>query len=306
MRSHSSCYGYYPSRRKAGSPASVTVTAQTSLHQRPVFPKRLFGAYLLRLVTVPHLICTVRLADTQPHSPTALTDESIAHASIIGSSHAINGKADHALTCAYRLPSFPIVNLAHITLRFLIAFLTYIPMTHLTSSPSRRRWCHCVNRSLFFLSLDRCPLSTDDRTKQLAEHVKHVHNPQRDGNPSPKQTHQHHCEHCYDYVPTRCRSTVVMALFTFVIMSHDTLLKWTPYPRLMLVGSQENGDEVKADTRLRDIMRGAPVPPTTNPLPTRLTSFPPTASRPPVRLYIYIITYERAIHPLVFPSSPHS
>ena len=165
------------------SPASVTVTSQTSHRQRPVFPKRLFGAYLSRLVTISHLICTVHLADTQPHSPTALAYEPITHASTIGSSHAINGKADHTPTCAYRLPSFPIVNLAHITLRFLIAFLTYTPMTHPTSSPSHRRRCRCVNSPLLFLSLDRCPLSTDDRTKQLAEYVKHAHHP---SDPAPK------------------------------------------------------------------------------------------------------------------------
>ena len=73
----------------------------------------------------------------------------------------------------------------------------------------------------------------------------------------------------------------------------------------MLVGHQEYGGVVKADTLLRDVMRGIPVPPTTNPLPTRFPCFPPTAPRPPVRLYIYTITYERAIHLLVFPSSPH-
>ena len=118
-RSHSSYCDYSPLQRNAmGSPASVTVTAQTSHHQRPVFPNRLFGAYLSRLVTIPHLICTVHLADTQPHSPTALAYESITHASIIGGSHA---KADYAPTCAYCLPSFPVVHLAHITLRFLIA-----------------------------------------------------------------------------------------------------------------------------------------------------------------------------------------
>ena len=73
----------------------------------------------------------------------------------------------------------------------------------------------------------------------------------------------------------------------------------------MHVGHQEYGDEVKANTILRDIMRGMSVPPTANPLLARFTSFPPTVPRPPVRLSIYIITYERAIHPLVFPSSPH-
>jgi len=40
----------------------------------------------------------------------------------------------------------------------------------------------------------------------------------------------------------------------------------------------------------------------TNPLPTRFTSFLPTVPRPSVRLYIYFIAYEQAMHPLVFPS----
>ena len=48
--SHSSYYGYSPiQRRIMGSPAWATVTAKSSNHQRPVFPKRLFGAYLPRL-----------------------------------------------------------------------------------------------------------------------------------------------------------------------------------------------------------------------------------------------------------------
>ena len=167
---------------------------------------------------------TVHLADTRPHSPTALAYESITHASIIGSSHDVYGKADYAPTCAYRLLSSPIVNLAHVILRFLIAFLAYIPMAHLTSSPSRRRRCHCVNRPLFFLSLDRSPLSTDSRTKQLAEHVKHARNASKsrpNNNPNPNQTYPHHCKRCYDYDPMRCRSTVVIALFAFVIANHN-------------------------------------------------------------------------------------
>ena len=73
----------------------------------------------------------------------------------------------------------------------------------------------------------------------------------------------------------------------------------------MLVSRQKYGDEVKADTLLRGVVRGASVPPTANPLPTRFTSFPPTVPHPPVRFYRYIIPYERAIHPLLFPRSPH-
>ena len=51
-RSHSSYYGYSPVQRKVmGSPVPATVTAKGSHHQRPVFPKRLFGAYLPLLDT---------------------------------------------------------------------------------------------------------------------------------------------------------------------------------------------------------------------------------------------------------------
>ena len=60
----------------------------------------------------------------------------------------------------------------------------------------------------------------------------------------------------------------------------------------MLGGRQKYGDEVKADTILRDVMRGASVLATANPLPTRFRSFPTTAPRPPILLYIYIITCE--------------
>ena len=78
--------------------------------------------------------------------------------------------------------------------------------------------------ALIFLTLDHCPLSTDDRTKQIDEHVNHVHNAsksQRNSNPNPYQTHPHHCERCYDYDPIRCRSTVAIALSAFVIVSHN-------------------------------------------------------------------------------------
>ena len=73
-----------------------------------------------------------------------------------------------------------------------------------------------------FLTLDRCPLSLDDRTKQIAEHVKHVHdasNSLPSSNSNSSQTYQH--KRCYDYDPIRCRSTVAIALFAFVIVSHN-------------------------------------------------------------------------------------
>jgi hypothetical protein len=101
-------------RNVTGSPAPVTVTAQTSRHQHPVFSKRLFGAYPPHLFPIPHLIhapSTVHFADTRPHSLTALAYEPITHTSIIGSTHAIYGEIDHASTCAYRLLSYPICQL---------------------------------------------------------------------------------------------------------------------------------------------------------------------------------------------------
>jgi hypothetical protein len=64
--------------------------------------------------------------------------------------------------------------------------------------------------------------TTDDRI--LAEHVKHVHsasNLQRNSNPNPTRAYQHHCERCYDYDPIMCCSAVVMALFTYLIVSND-------------------------------------------------------------------------------------
>ena len=60
----------------------------------------------------------------------------------------------------------------------------------------------------------------------------------------------------------------------------------------MLVGLQGYGDEVKADTILRDIMRGDDR--TTNPLLARFTSFPPTASS--ARSLVYIHHYLRTSH----------
>ena len=50
MGPHSIYYGYEERCR------SATVTAQTSHHKQPVFSKWLFGAYLSRLVSIPHLI----------------------------------------------------------------------------------------------------------------------------------------------------------------------------------------------------------------------------------------------------------
>jgi len=80
-------------------------------------------------------------------------------------------------------------------------------------------YCRINLRRSFSLSLQTPPAvhyhlsTTDDRTKLVAKHVKHVHNTnnsQRNSIPNPSHTHQHHCERCYDYDPNRCRSTVAI------------------------------------------------------------------------------------------------
>ena len=51
-----------------------------------------------------------------------------------------------------------------------------------------------------------------------------MHNPndwQRNSNPNSSHTHRHHCERCYNYDPILCRSTVVIALFAYGVVSHD-------------------------------------------------------------------------------------
>ena len=95
--------------RASGHIPPGTVTTQTI---RLVFPKWLFGAYQSRLVTIRHPICTVQFVDLDL---IALAHESIiTHTSIIGSSHAIDGEADHEPTCAYHHLLFALASLAHI------------------------------------------------------------------------------------------------------------------------------------------------------------------------------------------------
>ena len=63
----------------------------------------------------------------------------------------------------------------------------------------------------------------------------------------------------------------------------------------MLVGRQKYGDNVKAGTILRDVLRGISVPHTTNPLPTRFASFHVLLSNSPsfARSLVYILYYLR-------------
>ena len=127
------------------------------------------------------------LADTRPHSPTTLANEPSTHPRIIGSSLTIYGEAGH--------PPYAIASALHSRRHAFVASVNH--------------WCS------FFLSPEtaRYLPTEDDRTKQVAEHVKHVHgtsNLQPNSGPNPSHTHQHHCERRYDYGPIMCRSTVVI------------------------------------------------------------------------------------------------
>jgi len=147
----------------------------------------------------------VHLADTRPLSPTTLAYESIIHS--------IYGEADHAPTCAYRLLPFPIWQLGSHNITLFLRWRSESTLHH----PARRthvdtRYC-CVNlRPSFYTppAVHYYLSTTDDRTKLIAKHVKHVHkasNLQRKSSPY--------------YDPITCRSTGVIALFAYVIMSHD-------------------------------------------------------------------------------------
>jgi hypothetical protein len=255
---------------------------------------------------------TVHLADTRPHSPTTLTYEPITHTSIIGSTHVIYDEVDYAPTCAYRLLSHPICQL---TQRH--AFSLLFPDDALNSPCIRT----CLDTYSSPVSL--CPSqippavhynlsTTDDRTKLLAGHVNHVHNAnnlQRNSNPSPRHTHQHHCERCYDYGPFMCHSTVTMALFAYVIVSHGNsrvASNTNRHPTLDICRLPEVRDEVKTDTMLHDVMLETSVPPIAKLLPTpiHVLTISPSSARS-LCIYMSFIAYERATHRLVFPSSPH-
>jgi len=106
--------------------------------QHMVFPKgylvRIYHAWSLFLI-LSMFSSTVHLADTPPHSRTTLAYESITHTSTINSTHAIYGEADCAPTCAYRLPSFPFVNLAHPNIALSHCFFPNVALDPPSSSP---------------------------------------------------------------------------------------------------------------------------------------------------------------------------
>jgi len=88
---------------------------------------RTWSLFVTGLFERPSLICLSvgSIPRTQSHSATTLAYESIPHASTTGSTHAANGGADHAPTCAYRLASFPLAHVADTILRFSHCISTY-------------------------------------------------------------------------------------------------------------------------------------------------------------------------------------
>ena len=152
---------------------------------------RIYHAWSLFLIWS---VCSsiVHLADTRPHSLPPLPTSPSPHTSIIGSSHTIYGEAGPARRVSTYLDD------------------ALNPPYAIASAPHSRRHASAFT---FTLSRHRYWPAEDDRTKQVAKHVKHVHgssNSQPNSNPNPSHTHQHHCERHYDYDPTMCRSTVVI------------------------------------------------------------------------------------------------
>ena len=151
-------------------------------------------------------IC-VHLADTRP---TALAYESITRASTIISSHAIYGKAGHAFVSYCQLGSHNIALSHRLStypddVPYIIAFASIL--------------VSMCQTAIIFSSLSTAVHFRRATGPSKPSTCTTASKPQRNSNPNPKQTH---CEHCYDYDSIRCRSTVVMALFAFVIASHDT------------------------------------------------------------------------------------
>ena len=96
-----------------------------------------------------------------------------------------------------------------------------------------------------------CSSTTDDRTKQITEHVKHAHhvrNLQRSRNPNPTYAHQRNCERRCDYHPIRSHLTVVSALFAFVVvrLRRPYTHKISLSTRSLFVGRQKHGGEISA------------------------------------------------------------
>jgi hypothetical protein len=284
-------------------------------NQPPGVSKGLFRAYLSRLIPIPRLIYVLLGLIALPPSPTSPSPTSI-----IGGTRAVYSEADYAPTCAYRLLSFPIVNLAHIyniTLSHcffsddalnpscIIASVAHAFVPGIAVSTSGHHF------KPHPLSTIICPRRTIGPSL-FAEHVRHVDNandPLRNSNPNTTAT------------LSGCRSSDVMALFKYVIVSHDNstvtsigrtlsgcryqarFVQGHPTVYLTFVDCQEYGDEVKADAMLHDIMRWVSVPPATNSLMTNSRpSYRQSLIRPFACIYtllptneIYILLYFLAL-----------
>ena len=160
----------------------------------------------------------------------------------IDNTQAIYGKADHEPACPYWLLSVPICQGADITSRF-SHYLRHIPTSiwihHTSSCPLCTRVdIHSSPVSQYrhhVLSLSkRCPLSTllFVHAGRQDQANRRSHNASRQTCSNPTQA-THRCD--YDLV--RCRSTVVIALFAFVIVSHYTHLEETPFHPLVVYRS---------------------------------------------------------------------
>ena len=214
-----------------GSPAPVTVTAQASQHQRPVFLKSdlvALGPYALFYLCAPRPSISLMLDLIVYHPRLRVHHPHKLHRQ----HHDIYREADHPPTCVYHLLSFVICQLgSHNIALSQYFFFPDDALNPPSSSPPPYPHHHCVNLRPSFLPFFQTPpavhyylSTTGDRTKLLTEHVKHVYNAsnsQRNSDPSPSHTHQHHCECCFDYDPIKCCSIVVIALFAYVIVSHD-------------------------------------------------------------------------------------
>ena len=150
----------------------------------PGFPNGLFSAYSVAFGPSPscqlralrasatHLsLSRLFLSRTQSHSATTLVYESITHTSTTGSSHAANGGADHAPTCAYRLVSSPPAHFGRYNMAPLSLYFDIFQWRVESTSHHRLRCilartlhlpCHTVGFPLFFLR-DYCSKPCDVR-----------------------------------------------------------------------------------------------------------------------------------------------
>jgi len=156
-------------------------------------------------------------------------------------SHAIYREADHAPTRAYRLLSSLICQLgSHKHRAFSFIFLNlFFPANALNPPlspppyPRRRVFFAGIAVSTSGLhspssskhhprSIIICPRQTTGPSYLPSTPSTYTTPATRNSTATPTQVplNQHHCERCYDYDPVRCHSTVVIALFAHVIVSH--------------------------------------------------------------------------------------